>query len=791
MLQKPGSSTPRPARSAKAAAQESPEEVLRKLSRLPSNKKCCDCTSKLPNIVNVTIGAFLCSTCAGIHRELPSTPRIKSIGHTTFSAEEVAFIGQQGGNERVNAVYLENYSASRERLRPPTDNTDVHLLRTWIFRKYKDKAWYQGPDATPATANSSTLQRTAGGGTTSGRGVAGAMRQPTVVAHLPPKAKVAAVMDLFDAPPTAAAVDEWDAFSTRRTQPAGDDFANFGGSSSNATPEEQQPPGSSDFANFDEPTSNNVPPPPASHPDSFAAFPSLNSAAAPASQAGMNPSMNTNGMMMSSSTISSQPQQNYPSSNQFAAFPSNAAATPTADGFANFDSLSMVHAHPVASSTEPAPPGAMNHMAPPAQMTQTPHDKFDAFNSLQMPSPMENPASDNAASAWPMNGDTTVPPTNVVSMNAASTVASKNEAKTAKYQSGQKVYYKSASYVGPAEVVKVHWDDALEPFYTIHAEGKEKQTDDAHLSEAHPLQQEIQALLAQLSVDQLNQVQQYIISLSTVPTSPLSNATSTMHMTPTSAPNQISHPPPPMPVSSHAPGAPAIPMVTQPTGQSRPNPPQNWMPTPSQTVQSMPNPPQNLPMTHGHPQAPPQQQMPSSTNMPPLSPHHVSTQNMQQLSMQHVPLSGIPSHQVAPPTNAGASSGGIQPMPDTSMMMNASNVGGGFSGIPSPGAMHGANPSVQNGSLPPPPLVQGGLGMMHPPQGQFPASTPMTPMASQGYMMPQYPGTFHTGSHPPMAYPQGPASLGPSQPVPPQSQLQSDPAPQSPLSPKGNPFDFY
>jgi hypothetical protein len=54
--------------------------------------------------------------------------------------------------------------------------------------------------------------------------------------------------------------------------------------------------------------------------------------------------------------------------------------------------------------------------------------------------------------------------------------------KAASYAAGQKVYYKSASYAGAAEVVSVHLDDDLVPYYTIRVEGKEKQTDDSHLS---------------------------------------------------------------------------------------------------------------------------------------------------------------------------------------------------------------------------------------------------------------------------------------------------------------------
>jgi hypothetical protein len=61
-----------------------------------------------------------------------------------------------------------------------------------------------------------------------------------------------------------------------------------------------------------------------------------------------------------------------------------------------------------------------------------------------------------------------------------------NERKT-KFKKGQNVFYKSANYDGPAKIIKVHFDNALEAFYTIAVDGKEKQTDDGHLSAKSPM----------------------------------------------------------------------------------------------------------------------------------------------------------------------------------------------------------------------------------------------------------------------------------------------------------------
>ena len=130
MLQKPGSSSgrPRPQTSSRRKTQESPEDTLRQLQRLPPNKRCADCNSRLPQCVNLSIGSFVCISCAGIHRELNN--RVKGIGHSTFTAEEVEQM-KQTDNEKVNAVYLARYNPSQERMRMPQDNSNQQLLRAW------------------------------------------------------------------------------------------------------------------------------------------------------------------------------------------------------------------------------------------------------------------------------------------------------------------------------------------------------------------------------------------------------------------------------------------------------------------------------------------------------------------------------------------------------------------------------------------------------------------------------------------------------------------------------------
>ena len=192
------------------------------------------CIPKLPTFVNQTHGTFVCMACSGVHREF--NHRIKGIGHSSFSADEVAGLSE-AGNAAVNAMFMAGYSSSGERLRPPENNHDQQLLRVWIRRKYVDKAWYKSQEGDKGEAATAP----AGGG---GSASAAPQRQhrghgtqatrvkipPAKPAPAKPAVSAAAPMDLlgFDcapppapAPPAPAAAvsaqpqrqQQWDAFS--------------------------------------------------------------------------------------------------------------------------------------------------------------------------------------------------------------------------------------------------------------------------------------------------------------------------------------------------------------------------------------------------------------------------------------------------------------------------------------------------------------------------------------------------------------------------------------------------
>jgi Putative GTPase activating protein for Arf len=141
MLSAPGASRNRPTgRPNRRKPNETPEDQLRALQR--ANKQCADCTTRLPQCVNLTIGTFICMVCAGIHREL--NMRVKGVGASTFTQEEVDKL-RETSNEQINTIYLARYASSYEKLQAPTNNYDQKVLRVWIKRKYQEKAWYELP----------------------------------------------------------------------------------------------------------------------------------------------------------------------------------------------------------------------------------------------------------------------------------------------------------------------------------------------------------------------------------------------------------------------------------------------------------------------------------------------------------------------------------------------------------------------------------------------------------------------------------------------------------------------
>ncbi|CAM9787045.1 unnamed protein product [Discosporangium mesarthrocarpum] len=84
-------------------SEEKLQKVLRECQKRPVNKRCADCTERLPQWVVMDFNTFVCTSCSGIHREF--SHRVKSISLATFTEEEVKAV-RNGGNELSNSLYM-------------------------------------------------------------------------------------------------------------------------------------------------------------------------------------------------------------------------------------------------------------------------------------------------------------------------------------------------------------------------------------------------------------------------------------------------------------------------------------------------------------------------------------------------------------------------------------------------------------------------------------------------------------------------------------------------------------
>lgn len=580
MLQPPGSS--RTAGKAHGGGRkkvvESTTDQLRKLSKVPANKKCADCGSKLPQCVNLTSLTFVCMACAGIHREINN--KVKSLGHSTFTNEEVE---QMSGtdNDQVNALWLARYDAQRDRMKPPQGDSDQNYLRTWIRRKYQDKAWYGG------TGGGGSAGDTSGGH--HGRGSAtepshkrqqprrGGNLQPTVVEIPPEKPPVEEdLFATFDAP-APQVQDDWAGFGGSSQSKAvngnknDDDFANFAGSSGGtggsnsvvdpfAVPQTQQqppsvPPPQQNFADFGgaggdpfaQTAAPTAPPPQQNFANSGSsvADPFAQTVAAP-----IPPPQQNFGNFGGPNPSHIQQQQHQPQD----PFAQQVPPPSQQGGFANFGQQQQMHQHQpplpemsntsgggfahfdqLAAPSTPAQPafvqqqqqgggdGGFADFGKPHQTTQ---QGFASFDQPPHPPPSMSPPPPEPHHIMSGGGnkDTVEDPMDAFnhlsingnnSNNATMGMAAYHQPHVPKYVTKQIVCYKIDGGRTKAQVVKVHLDGGAEPTYSVMLPfGTEKKTDDGHLEPLDPAFLRIESKLLSLSSAQLQQVEAY---LSTMP----------------------------------------------------------------------------------------------------------------------------------------------------------------------------------------------------------------------------------------------------------------------------------
>ncbi|KAL7572126.1 hypothetical protein ACA910_001759 [Epithemia clementina (nom. ined.)] len=558
MIGPPGSSSARSKGSRRSAKVESPDDVIRQLQKLPANKKCADCSSKLPSCVNLTVGSFVCITCAGIHREL--SQRVKGVGHSSFTEEEAAWMKSMD-NEKVNLAWMANYNPRVERLKAPVDNSNPMQLKAWLRRKYYDKQWYAEPGSNAASQGAANEQQQAAPPQNKSRQTGASNQpQPTMV-QMPPlgSQQQQPALDLFgggapsnQSPAPAPAADPFatndDSFpadfgsSQTRTQqqPSFHDnsgqtnntnnsfatfpppeqqhqqqqpqqgFANFGAASTPTAQQQVQPTdqAAGGFANF--PTQH-----PPQQEQGFASFPPQNQQMQPSQQQfapqgqqqqfpppAQQQQAQPGQPILQQPTPQQQPQQPQPVQN-IASF----HASPTPNHYQpqhqqQLPQPQQPHVQPFASF-----PPAANH----------PHGHVSVNSPTRQASPHVQQNQVQAGTNHHQPHQSHPPPPMPKIDHAAlqqhgTTKPKQNTSKPEKFafKEGQKVYYKTD---GAVEIVKVHLDDELEPFYTIRlSNGKEKQTMGSHIHMENPIPGLLESVIKKLSETQLQSVYDFAVA---------------------------------------------------------------------------------------------------------------------------------------------------------------------------------------------------------------------------------------------------------------------------------------
>nr|XP_020452741.1 arf-GAP with dual PH domain-containing protein 2-like [Monopterus albus] len=108
-------------------------KILLDLVRQPGNNVCIDCGAPEPEWTSYTLGIFVCLNCSGIHRNLPSVSRVKSIRLDFWEDSLVEFMRERG-NSAAKAIFEKCVPAFFYR---PQQTDCIVLKDQWIRTKYE------------------------------------------------------------------------------------------------------------------------------------------------------------------------------------------------------------------------------------------------------------------------------------------------------------------------------------------------------------------------------------------------------------------------------------------------------------------------------------------------------------------------------------------------------------------------------------------------------------------------------------------------------------------------------
>ena len=128
------------------------KQKLDVIRRQPENKRCADCQAVSVPYVNMTHGTFVCTRCAGLHREFGHS--VKGISVSTFKPADIEAIR---GNAVDQQTYLPYWNeAVYKKAGPGQEETE--RAREFIRLKYEEKRWVSPPASGPSVTAASTLK---------------------------------------------------------------------------------------------------------------------------------------------------------------------------------------------------------------------------------------------------------------------------------------------------------------------------------------------------------------------------------------------------------------------------------------------------------------------------------------------------------------------------------------------------------------------------------------------------------------------------------------------------------